>query len=66
MIGFGAWVNLLDYPAAVLPITLVDKNVDVVDQNFKPLSSLDEEIQLNCKFYFYLWYFPTWRLTCFR
>lgn len=50
MPGFSVWVNLLDYPAAVLPVTLADKNVDVADKEYKPLSDQDEKVHDACKF----------------
>jgi len=50
-------VNLLDYSAAVIPVTLVDKNIDVINENFKPLSAADEEIQSSCQFLLSVCYF---------
>lgn len=47
--GMSVWVNLLDYTAAVLPVTKVDKTIDVVDTNYKPLSDLDKKVQDTCK-----------------
>ncbi|PBP27707.1 amidase [Diplocarpon rosae] len=44
MPGYSVWVNLLDYSAAVLPVTLVDKSVDVVDDGYKPLNGTDEKV----------------------
>ena len=49
MPGFSAWVNLLDYPSSVLPVTNVDKSIDVVDQEYKPLNDQDEKVHLACK-----------------
>jgi hypothetical protein len=46
--GMTTWVNLLDYSTTVLPVTLVDKNIDVVDPGYKPLSAIDEKIQKAC------------------
>jgi len=42
--GYSTWVNLLDYSAAVLPVTTVDKTVDVVDEEYKPISAADEKV----------------------
>ncbi|KAK6581305.1 hypothetical protein PZA11_005996 [Diplocarpon coronariae] len=44
MPGYSVWVNLLDYSAAVLPVTLADKSVDVVDEGYKPLNGTDEKV----------------------
>ena len=50
MPGLSTWVNLLDYSAAVLPVTLADKNIDVVDEDYKPISAQDEKVHQACKF----------------
>jgi amidase len=50
MPGYSVWVNLLDYSAAVLPVTTVDKNIDVVDEGYKPLSEADEKVWQGCEF----------------
>jgi hypothetical protein len=47
--GYSAFVNLLDYPAAVLPVMLADKKIDVVDEGYKPLNFQDEKCYLACK-----------------
>lgn len=52
MPGLSTWVNLLDYTAAVLPVTLVDKNIDVVDEGYKPLNDQDEKVFLACELRF--------------
>jgi len=52
MPGLSAWVNMLDYTSAVLPVTLADKNIDVFDKNYKPISGQDEKVHLGCKFLF--------------
>ena len=48
--AYAAWVNLLDYSAAVLPVTTVDKKIDVVEEEYKPISATDEEVWKSCKF----------------
>lgn len=48
--GYTSIFNVLDYPACVVPVTNVDKNVDVPDKNFKPVDELDKEIADTCKF----------------
>jgi hypothetical protein len=47
--GYSVWVNLLDYSAAVLPVTTVDKSVDVVDEGYKPISAMDEKVWKSCE-----------------
>ncbi|KAG4428877.1 hypothetical protein IFR05_015638 [Cadophora sp. M221] len=42
--GYSIWVNLLDYSASVLPVTLADKKVDVVDEGYKALNDMDEKV----------------------
>ncbi|KAH7346303.1 amidase [Rhexocercosporidium sp. MPI-PUGE-AT-0058] len=42
--GYSIWVNLLDYSASVLPVTLADKNVDVVDEGYKALNEMDGKV----------------------
>ncbi|KAH7069641.1 amidase signature domain-containing protein [Paraphoma chrysanthemicola] len=43
--GYSTWVNALDYTSVVVPITNVDKNVDVKDEGYKALSDQDKQIQ---------------------
>ncbi|OAQ96063.1 hypothetical protein LLEC1_03506 [Akanthomyces lecanii] len=41
--GYTEAINLLDYTAAVIPVTTADKSVDLVGQGFVPLNDLDAE-----------------------
>jgi Asp-tRNA(Asn)/Glu-tRNA(Gln) amidotransferase A subunit family amidase len=41
--------NLLDYPAAVFPVSKVDKEKDVAGKDFQPLTGKDEEQWKLCK-----------------
>lgn len=41
--GYTEVVNLLDYSAAVLPVTVADKHVDSVDTSYAPMNELDEK-----------------------
>jgi hypothetical protein len=52
MPGYSVWVNLLDYSTAVLPVTTVDKSVDVVDDGYKPISETDKKVWESCEFQF--------------
>lgn len=47
--GYSVWVNLLDYTSVVIPVTTVDKSVDQVDKDFKPIDDADKETQSHCK-----------------
>jgi len=50
MAGNSVWVNLLDYSAAVLPVTLADKNIDVIETGYTPLNGQDEKVHQACEF----------------
>ncbi len=39
--GYTEAINLLDYSAAVIPVTTADKSIDVVDATYTPLNDLD-------------------------
>ncbi|KAK5064375.1 hypothetical protein LTR84_000208 [Exophiala bonariae] len=42
-IGYTPWVNTLDYTSGVFPVTKVDKDIDVRDTNYQPISDEDKE-----------------------
>ncbi|KAL9031336.1 MAG: hypothetical protein Q9196_000626 [Gyalolechia fulgens] len=42
-------VNALDYTACTLPVTTADKNIDVVDPSFEPMSEMDAAIMAGCQ-----------------
>ncbi|KAK8098367.1 uncharacterized protein PG998_013853 [Apiospora kogelbergensis] len=44
-IGYTSFVNGLDLPSVVVPITKVDRTDDVVDTSYQPVSELDKKIQ---------------------
>lgn len=46
--GYTVWVNLLDYTASVIPVTTVDKTVDVWDASFTPVTEMDKMVFENC------------------
>lgn len=48
-LGYSTIINTLDYTACVLPVTNIDKEVDVVDENLKPFSELDKDIAADCE-----------------
>lgn len=43
--GYSTFVNGLDYPSVAIPVTTVDKNVDVVDDAYQPRNEIDKMIQ---------------------
>lgn len=53
MSGYAMFVNLLDYTASVIPVTTVDKNIDVVDAKFTPLNDKDAVVAKICKYSMY-------------
>lgn len=49
ILGLATWVNVLDYSAAILPVTNADKSVDKIDEGYVPISELDEKVHRSCK-----------------
>lgn len=47
--GYSTIFNTLDYTSCVVPVTNVDKSVDVVDKGFKPVNEIDELSMGDCK-----------------
>lgn len=47
--GYSTWVNFLDYTSVVVPVTSVDKNVDMVDESFQPLDETDKAVYKSCE-----------------
>ena len=43
--GYASVINLLDFTSVVVPVTFADKNVDVKNSTFQPLSPLDAAVQ---------------------
>lgn len=50
--GYSSIFNVLDYSACVVPVTHVDKHIDVVDKHLKPADDLDQEVADTCKPFF--------------
>lgn len=44
------WANVLDYSASVFPVTMVDKEVDVVAPRYEGLTETDKKVHDGCKF----------------
>ena len=47
--GYSGTVNVLDYTSCTIPVTVADKEVDVV-KDFKPLSDQDRKVMDSCEF----------------
>lgn len=47
--GYSNIINTLDYSSCVVPVTNVDKAVDIIDENFKPVDERDKDIASICK-----------------
>lgn len=48
--GYSTWVNFLDYTSVVVPVTNADRNVDKVDEGYKPIDDRDKGVYESCKF----------------
>ncbi|CAF1371888.1 unnamed protein product [Didymodactylos carnosus] len=42
--GYTSVINLLDYPAVVVPVTFAEKETDITDLNYKAISDLDRQV----------------------
>ncbi|KAL8650323.1 MAG: hypothetical protein Q9226_005196 [Calogaya cf. arnoldii] len=42
--GYSSIVNVLDYTSCTLPVTTVDKSIDVLDPSFKPVDDFDKKV----------------------
>lgn len=42
--GYSSIINVLDYTSVVLPVTNVDKSIDVINTQYQPISDLDKQI----------------------
>lgn len=47
--GYGTILNVLDYSTCVVPVTKVDKDIDVMERSFKPVDDFDQRVQNDCK-----------------
>lgn len=46
---YSTFVNVIDYPSVVIPVTNADKNIDVPDTAYQPLNETDKLVQDDCK-----------------
>jgi len=42
--GYSVWVNCMDYPSVVVPVTTADKTTDAYPENFTPLNERDKKV----------------------
>lgn len=47
--GYSTIFNTLDYSSCVIPVTNVDRNIDIISKDFKPLNEQDQSIAEICK-----------------
>ena len=47
--GYNCFINVLDYTAIVIPVTFADKDIDIVEPNFAPLTARDRVNMGLCK-----------------
>lgn len=47
--GYSTWVNALDYTSVVVPVTEVDKTLDVEDVDYEALDNRDQECHESCE-----------------
>ena len=47
--GYSSIFNSLDYSSCVVPVTQVDKAVDLVNKDFKPVDETDKKVADTCK-----------------
>lgn len=52
--GCTPWVNILDYSAIVIPVTKVDKHIDIIDDSYQPMNEDDQKTWENCKWDYYV------------
>ncbi|KAK4691609.1 hypothetical protein P7C71_g5424, partial [Lecanoromycetidae sp. Uapishka_2] len=43
-LGYSSVINTLDYTSCTIPVTTVDKDVDLIDERFQPVSGQDKRI----------------------
>lgn len=48
--AYSSIVNVLDYVSIVIPVTTADKDIDIFDNQYKPLNSVDKKNWRACKF----------------
>lgn len=47
--GYSTIINTLDYTSCVIPVTIADKSIDVLEKDFRPVSEQDKVVSGSCK-----------------
>ncbi len=47
--AYSSIINVLDYTSCAIPVTKADKNIDVVDKHFAPMSDMDRDVASSCE-----------------
>lgn len=50
-LGYTEVINLLNYSAAVIPVTKADRGVDGVDGTYRPVNEVDRANWESCEFF---------------
>ena len=50
--GYSTIINTLDYTSCVIPVTIADKSIDVLEKGFKPANEQDKVVSELCKCYY--------------
>ena len=48
--GYSTIINVLDYTSCVIPVTTADQRIDLVDEEYEPISNQDKETAESCKY----------------
>jgi amidase len=48
--GYSTWVNVLDYTSVTVPVTTVDKSIDLPAASYEAVDERDRQIQGDCRF----------------
>lgn len=48
--GYTNLINLLDFTSVTVPVTFADKNIDMKQEDYKPLNETDKQMYDECKF----------------
>lgn len=49
-IAYTEAINLMDYSAAVIPVTTANKEIDVFDKDYEPLNETDQKNWEACEY----------------
>jgi len=43
-VSYTSWINAIDYPSCVVPVTFADKNIDKKDDSYTPIDDVDKDV----------------------